>query len=183
MPPKQVLNKRIILEASLRIIEKNGFDALNARAIASLLHSSTQPIFTYFESVDSLKEELNNSIYRSFIQSVNPSNGLLQFEMSLLSFANQHPSLFRTLFFSERKNQSATKDIIDQNRKVLVTSISKEFNLSKEKANILYLNNWIYSFGLATLIMLGNFPYKESSLRALIKANIDSSLLVLKKDI
>lgn len=182
MPPKQTLNKRIILEASLRIVEENGFDVLNARAIASLLHSSTQPIFTYFESMASLKEELNNSIYKFFIQSVNPSNGLLQFEMSLLSFANQHHSLFKILFFSERKNQSTTKDIIDQNGKVLVPLISKEFNLSKEKANILYLNNWIYSFGLASLIMLGNFPYKESSLKSLIKANIDSSLLVLKKD-
>lgn len=183
MPPKQVLNKRIILEASLRIIEENGFDALNARAIASLLHSSTQPIFTYFENMDSLKNELNNSIYKSFIQTVNPSSGLLQFELSLLSFANQHPFLFRALFFSEQKDRSTTKDIIDQNGKALVSSISKEFNLSKEKANILYLNNWIYSFGLASLIMLGNFTYKESSLKALIKANIDSSLLVLKKDV
>ena len=183
MPPKQTLNKRIILEASLKIVEENSFDALNARAIASLLHSSTQPIFTYFENMSSLKEELNILIYKSFVQSVNPSNGLLQFEMSLLSFSNQHPSLFRILFFSEQKNQSRTKDIVDQNGKVLVASISKEFNLSKEKANILYLNNWIYSFGLATLIMLGNFPYKEPSLKALIKANIDSSLLVLKKDI
>lgn len=169
MPPKQTLNKRIILEASLKIVEENGFDALNARAIASLLHSSTQPIFTYFENMSSLKEELNILIYKSFVQSVNPSNGLLQFEMSLLSFPNQHPSLFRILFFSEQKNQSRTKDIVDQNGKVLVASISKEFNLSKEKANILYLNNWIYSFGLATLIMLGNFPYKEPSLKALIK--------------
>lgn len=181
VPPIQTFNKRKILEASLKIVEEKGYEGLNARSIASALHTSTQPIFTYFENMGSLKDELNNFIFKMFAQSVSPSNGLFEFEMSLLVFSHEHPTLFQTLFLSNQSGSISTKEILDQDGKVLVSKISKEFNLNKEKANVVYLNNWIYCFGLASLISLGSFPFKEASLKLLIKTNLDSSILAVNK--
>lgn len=181
VPPIQTITKRKILEVSLKIVEEKGYDHLNARSVASALYSSTQPIFTYFENMASLKSELNNFIFKMFVQSVSPTNGLLEFEMSFLTFSHEHPILFRTLFLSNQSGSISTKEIIDQDGKVLVSKISKEFNLNKEKANVVYLNNWIYCFGLASLISLGSFPFKEASLKLLIKTNLDSSVLAVNK--
>ena len=55
MPPKIRITKEDILSTAVEIVRQEGAAALNARAIASSLHCSTQPIFSNFETMDVLR--------------------------------------------------------------------------------------------------------------------------------
>ena len=46
MPPKVKITKEMILNTVLDITREVGFEAVNARSIASKLQCSTRPIFT-----------------------------------------------------------------------------------------------------------------------------------------
>ena len=51
MPPKAKFTKKEIIEASMSIVQKDGFPALTARALGARLGSSARPIFTVFSSM------------------------------------------------------------------------------------------------------------------------------------
>ena len=50
MPPKVKITKEDIANAALEIVRENGVSALNARAVALKLNSSTQPIFSNYDT-------------------------------------------------------------------------------------------------------------------------------------
>ena len=52
MPPKAKVTREDILSACVEIIRESGFDAVNARALASRLGCSTQPIFSNYASME-----------------------------------------------------------------------------------------------------------------------------------
>ena len=55
MPPKIRITKEDIVNTAIQLIKANGENALNARAIASALKCSTQPIFSNFTTIEDLQ--------------------------------------------------------------------------------------------------------------------------------
>ena len=49
MPPIKKFNKESIIEVAYNIAMKDGLEGINARRIASILHSSVNPIFNNFK--------------------------------------------------------------------------------------------------------------------------------------
>ena len=180
MPPRPKVTKEEILDCGLTFVAENGFDKLNARAIAKDLKSSTQPIFSYFLNMDDLKTEIRKKILCLFGEKVNFKKGIIAFEKGLIGFASLYPHYFNEIFLKENDVEE-TKNELNRMRDSLVASIAKEFLIPKEKANIVYLNNWIYSFGLGTLVAKGMLPLKEASLEALLKINLEATIVAVKK--
>lgn len=60
MPPKVRITKKMIEDASVEVIRKNGHENLNARTIAKFLNCSTQPVLYSFKNVD----EIRKAVYR-----------------------------------------------------------------------------------------------------------------------
>lgn len=180
MPPRPKITKEEILDCALTFVAKNGLGKLNARAIAKELNSSTQPIFSYFLNMDDLKTAIRKKILSSFMEKVSSKKRMIDFEKELLKFASQYSHYFDELFLGIEETEE-TKNELNHMRDSLVPSISKEFLISKEKANIVYLNNWIYSFGLGALIAKGMLSLKESSLETLLKINLEVTIAAVKK--
>ena len=55
MPPKIRISKDMIIDAAIAIVRQNGFESINARSVAQILHCSTQPVMYHFETIDGLK--------------------------------------------------------------------------------------------------------------------------------
>ena len=55
MPARKKIEKENIIDTCLKIIRKEGIDALNARKVAKALGCSTQPLFYYYENMDEIK--------------------------------------------------------------------------------------------------------------------------------
>ena len=58
MAPKNKFSREEMVDAALRVVRTNGIDALTAKALAKELGTSTQPVFTCFNTMDTLKKEV-----------------------------------------------------------------------------------------------------------------------------
>ena len=68
MPPKMKISKEDIVKIAADVVRQSGADAINARLLAEKLGCSTQPIFSNFESMDSLRRavlEYADGLYNS----------------------------------------------------------------------------------------------------------------------
>ena len=54
MAPKVKVSKEDIIKTTIELVREHGADFINARAIASALSCSTQPIFSNFNSMFNL---------------------------------------------------------------------------------------------------------------------------------
>jgi DNA-binding transcriptional regulator YbjK len=71
MPPKVKFQKEEIVQAALNIARKKSIDAVTAREVAAELNVSPRPIFTYYESMDSLRSDVYDQAkqrYREYIE-------------------------------------------------------------------------------------------------------------------
>ncbi|MBQ7282435.1 MAG: TetR/AcrR family transcriptional regulator, partial [Spirochaetales bacterium] len=58
MPRKTVIFKKDIIKAAVELVRSDGYESLNARALAKALGCSTQPIFSNFSSMDDLMKSV-----------------------------------------------------------------------------------------------------------------------------
>ena len=58
MPPKTIISKEDVLNASLTLIRNEGAERLNARNLAKQLNCSTNPIFRIYKNMEELKKDV-----------------------------------------------------------------------------------------------------------------------------
>ena len=58
MPPKSRIPREMILEAAYAIAREHGVEAVNARAIATRLGCSTQPVLYAFTRMENIIQEI-----------------------------------------------------------------------------------------------------------------------------
>ena len=63
MPPKVKITKNDIISTALELVRTSGEQTLNARAIATALDCSTQPVFSNFSSMQTLREAVIAAAY------------------------------------------------------------------------------------------------------------------------
>ena len=68
MPPKVKITKEEIIKTAVELVRACGESAINARAIATSLGCSTQPIFSNFETMDELREAVILAAYNRYLE-------------------------------------------------------------------------------------------------------------------
>lgn len=160
MPPKAKFTKDEIIEAALHIVRENGLEALTARALGAGLESSARPIFTVFQNMEEVLQELLSAIRQIYADYV--KDGLHQKKMpafkgvgmQYIQFARTEPKLFQILFMSEQTQDPDVMDVlpvIDDNYPQILSSIQDGYFLNSRDAAWLYRHLWIYTHGIAVL--------------------------------
>ncbi|MBO5879774.1 MAG: TetR/AcrR family transcriptional regulator [Clostridia bacterium] len=155
MPPKVKITKEDIIKTALQIVRENGAGAVNARAIASVLECSTQPIFSNFSSMEELESETLLAAYEIYLNFLKKeeSNGKYPqykaFGMAYIRFAQDERELFKMLFMCDRKGE---KMIPTADFDTSVGLIMNANNISKEKAELMHLEMWTCVHGIAAMI-------------------------------
>lgn len=156
MPPKALFSKEEIIEAALEIVKQEGFQALTARALGAKLGTSSSPIFTKFQSIDEVQQEVlksANQLYQNYLKEDMESKKYPPYKasgMAYIRFAKENKELFKLLFMRDRSHEK--KDNNKEEIKPLIELIQKNTGLSEEKAYLLHLEIWIYVHGIATMI-------------------------------
>lgn len=162
MPPKAKFTREQIVKAALDIVERDGSDALTARALGQELKSSARPIFTVFDSMDEVRAAAvaaAKSVYAEYV-----ARGLaetLAFKgvgTEYIRFAAEKPKLFRLLFMSERDGATDVNTVlgaIDDSAPAILQSVIDGYSLDRDAAERLYLHLWLYAHGIAALIATG----------------------------
>ena len=157
MPPKAKFTKEQILKSALEIVRESGIDALSARSLGAVLGCSPQPIFSYFENMEDVKNEVISavkSIYSEYIkEGLKQSPAFKGAGMKYIEFAKDEPKLFELLFMSD-VNKSDIPNFLpakDDNSPFILQAIEDDYNLPEEKARTLYNHMAVYANGIAAL--------------------------------
>ena len=170
MPPKCKFAKEEIIQASLDIVRSEGIDAVTARALGAKLGTSPKPIFTFFDSMDDLMQATilaAKDLYTSYaLQGLHSDPPFMGVGVQYLRFAREEPKLFQLLFMSEmpeKLDPFAALQAYDDRFGEVVGIIQDGYQVDAEAAAKLYRHLWIYTHGIATLLVtkVCNFTDEE----------------------
>ena len=157
MPRKTVIHKQDIITAAIEIVRANGYENLNARAIAERLGCSTQPIFSNFRNMEDLTGNVvqrSLEIYNNFVaeEFKRPhdyppykTNG-----MAYIRFAMEEKNLFKLLFMRDRTNESSPAE--ESTFHDVLPLIMKATGLNREQASIFHFEIWATVHGIAVMV-------------------------------
>lgn len=158
MPPKAKFTKEQIIEAGLEIVRKEGIGDLTARALGKKLDSSACPIFTAFENMEKVQEEVRKAaraLYGEYVKrGLRQTPAFKGVGMQYILFAIKEPKLFQLLFMSEQPQKPAVANVlpvIEDSFDEILQSVITCHGLSRTEAERLYRHLWIYTHGIAVL--------------------------------
>lgn len=156
MPPKVKVTKDDIISAAAGVIRENGAAALNARAVAARLGTSTQPIFSHYRTMEALRSDVisyAHEIYQSFLQRDMTSGEYPVYKASgiaYIRFAREEKELFKLLFMRDRSHEEIPQDV--EEVRPILQIIQKNTGLSERDAYLFHMEMWVYVHGIATMI-------------------------------
>ena len=167
MPQKTKIEKQDIILAALDIVRKDGMAALNAREVAKRLQCSTQPIFSNFDSMETLKMaviEKGMDIYRSYLCSEREAERYPAYKasgMGYIRLAREEPQLFSLLFMRDRQSEVMPQE--DTSLTVIFEILQRSLGLSVEQAKLFHLETWVFVHGIASMIATGYLDWDEET--------------------
>lgn len=187
MPPKAKFSREEIIDAAINIVREDGFDALTSRALGTKLGSSARPIFTVFQNMEEVQQEViitAKQKYREYI-----SKGLSQdlafkgVGMEYILFSINEPKLFQLLFMTEQSqipDLTGVLPLIDDSYEQILRSIQSGYGIDKSSAEILYRHLWIYTHGIATLCATNMCRFTNEEVSSMIRQVCISILKSIK---
>ena len=187
MPPKVKFQKEEIVAAATKVAQEKGIDAVTAREVAARLGVSTRPIFTYFDTMDQLKDAVYEealTLYRSYItRGLDEPIPFLGIWRNFLLFAREQSELYKVLFLTPMggEAQGAVK-ALHESQDLARESIMNIYNMDTFSADCFFRDLWVISLGFATLVVTGSCPYTDEEMLA-VGTEISLSVCRAYKDI
>ncbi len=170
MPAIIELKKSKVVNEAINLINEEGWDSLNARSLAKKLEVSTKPLYRIYDSMDEIKDDVYKEIYTVYDNFVNENidnkNPLLSICISYVEFAQQYKNLFITLFLSNNLKWTNIDEVLDEkwNQATIVKLVNKG-GLTFKDAKSLFMEMWLYSNGLATLVSTNEVKMTQNEIR------------------
>ena len=187
MPPRVKYKKEDIVAVAFEIARKKGIQALTAREVASKMGVSTQPIFTYFSSMDELKGAVYARAYEFFQnylgEGLKQNVPFLGVGKQYINFTQQEKELFKMMFLDKTENACVSAaDAMRLAQEFVLDSVMKNYNMDKETASHFIRNLWVTSVSLAIMLVSDDCPFTEEDI-GVIFAEISLSLCKAYKEI
>ncbi len=155
MPPKVKITKEDIVQTALALVRQNGIDAINARAIATALSCSTQPIFSNFATMDDLLYDVLDAAQRCFIEYMEWETASGQYPaykasgMAYIRFAKEEKELFKLLYMRDRRTETFSENrvLTDQ----METLVHEYTGLAGDDSALFHLEMWACVHGIAVM--------------------------------
>ena len=182
MPPKTKVTKEMILDASLKIIRKQGHENLNARSIAKYLNCSTQPILYNFKTVD----EIRDTVYRIadeyhsryIMPKQDDGDPFLALGLNYVRFACEERNLFRFLFQSDKFSGKDLDTLLnDPQLEEMISVMRKQLGIKKAKAKQVFLSFFCLAHGLASLLGNNAMQYDEKQCIRILESVFDGAAM------
>src|SRR5699024_10011816 len=186
MPPKTIISKEDVLNASLTLIRNEGAERLNARNLAKQLNCSTNPIFRIYKNMEELKKDVYieaEQYYEKYLfsRSFKNTSPFLQMGLNYIYFAKEEKNLFKIIFLSgniEIKNFHSVADMADNPE--IICGIADATGLNEYASKELFSNIWLLTHGIACTIATNQYPFDENEIRNILTNSYRGLLYVLK---
>lgn len=182
MPPIPKYSKEGIIKCAYEIVEKEGFENLNARKIAGVLGCSVQPIFHNFTSMEELNKKVYETIYQKYQEYMrkgkeDKENPYKQMGLSYIKFASDYPEFFKIIFM-QKTNLNANDFITADSLGNDVIKVGQTLTgLSSEEKKKFHVRVWIFTHGIACLVATKTIQFKEKEIEELLGNTVREMLI------
>lgn len=176
MPSSPKIPNELILENALKMLIREGYSALNIKALAREIGCSTQPISWHFGNMDGLRKALADYALMYANEKMRPSvddaiNAFEQVGRAYIKIALNEPNLFQFVFLNGSgcyPMGNAEMLTQDNDHVELIKMIADKFQISEQNAGQYLQDTVLYTHGLATYIATGMMCMSEKEIMALI---------------
>lgn len=187
MPPKPKFTKEEIVQAALEVVSQKGVEALTAKELGDALGTSARPIFTVFNSMKEVQDEVRAAAmhrFESFAEQKWPNMPLFkQVGMQMVLFGAKEPKLYQLLFMQENRNAVSFDDVFGElgpTADTCIGLIRAEYGMSEQEAKLLFENVWIYTFGIGALCATRMCQFSERKLGEMLSTEFQAMMLLVK---
>ena len=187
MPPKPKFTKEEIVAAALELVSEKGIEALTARELGVRLGSSARPIFTVFNSMEEVQEEVRAAALKRFEsyaeKAMHYTPVFKQVGMQMILFAMEEPKLYQLVYMSENADATDFESIVERLGDVAqlcVGVIQRDDGLSEEDAKALFEHVWIYTFGIGALCATGMCRFSQDEIIQMLGQDFMAMLFYAK---
>lgn len=165
MPPKCKFTKEEIIQAALDIAREDGIKAITARALGAKLNASSKPIFSLFQNMEEVQQEVikaANQLYQQYLTQDMTSGNYPIYKasgMAYIRFAEEEKKLFQLLFMCDRSNENTAAQTNELTE--IISIIQTNTGLSYDKAYLFHLEMWVYVHGIATMIATNYLKWEK----------------------
>ena len=173
MAPKNKFTKEEMVEAAMRVVRAKGIGGLTAKTLADELGTSTQPDFTAFGSMDTVKQEVYAAAVRVYdgyadigLHEKIPFFGV---GMQYIRFAREEPEFYRFLFLPQAQDQkySAMK-AMEHLQELVRPTLMNIYHITAEEADLYFRDLWFVVHSLSTLIVTGDCHYSDREIEQIL---------------
>ena len=157
---ESVQKYRDILKAAVRLVQEEGTAALSVRNIARTLNCSTQPIYSEFENMETLREELMAYIREHYLRE--DAGSYKQVALSFLHFAQREKNLFQLVYLRHRNEGETLFE--DPNEMQTIHKLEVNLELPRQKAAEMHRRMQYYSYSMAVMMATGYLNFSEEEI-------------------
>lgn len=187
MPPKPKFKKEEIISAAMEIVSQKGIESLTAQELRNVLQCSASPIFTVFNTMKEVQDEVRIAAMKRFEQyeaeSVADMPVFKQIGMKMVMFGVQEPKLYQLLFMQENRSAVTFDDVfgkLGDTATICIEAIEKDYNLTATQAQALFENVWIYTFGIGALCATRVCHFSEEELSQMLTIEFQAMIMLVK---
>ncbi len=187
MPPKPKFTREEIVQTALEIVSQKGVEALTAKELGDALGSSARPIFTVFNSMKEVQDEVRAAAmhrFESFAEQKLPGMPLFkQVGMQMLLFGAREPKLYQLLFMQENRSAVSFDDVFGELSPTAGTCIGlirEEYDMSEAEARLLFENIRIFTFGVGALCATRMCHFSEAKLGEMLSTEFQAMMLLVR---
>ena len=187
MPPKPKYTKEQIAAAALDVVARNGEEALTAKELGRALNTSTTPIFTVFNSMQEVQDEVKRAAmerFESYAHKTSQDMPLFkQVGMQMILFAKEEPRLYQLVFMSANGDVKSFDDIYAHLGSIAdecLTAIQADYDLSSDNAKTLFEHTWIHTFGIGALCATGMCNFSKEQISKMLTQDFTAMMTLLK---
>ena len=159
MPPKVKVTREEIIDTAVGIVRKSGAQALNARAVASALNCSTQPVFSNFATMDDLRlavAEKADMLCQEYMRREVESGKYPVYKasgMAYIRFAKEEKKLFKLLYMRDRTGEAIPEEFEFGSQ--MEDIVHRNTGLEGTDMKLFHLEMWAYVHGIAAMFATG----------------------------
>ena len=188
MPPKPKFTREEIVSAALDIVSRDGIEALTAKELGAALGASARPIFTVFNSMKEVQDEVRSAAmhrFESFAERKSDMPLFKQVGMQMVLFGLKEPKLYQLLFMQEHCNAVSFDDVFGElgpTAGACIALIRDEYGMSEDEAKLLFENVWIYTFGVGALCAMRVCRFSEEKLAEMLSVEFRAMMMLVKSE-
>lgn len=159
--PKQKITKEMVVETAFELARKESIERITVKDIAEKLNCSVQPIYSYCQSMDGLRNDIvqRTSIFiqKYMSEHIDKNDFFRSTGYAYVQLAKEEPNIFHIFILHQRDNIGSLEDLYKSETNPNVAEfIAKDLNISIEKAKQLHMNMLIYTTGIGTILATTN---------------------------